>query len=186
VPKTIPFVCRSVAVLATLAFLASFAGSDEKVLADERSTPVVSVDNPGRIPYQAFATAAHENLTPCSTVSFLSTCLFLFPAVSKGHRLVIEHVSGNFIYGPNQIPDAQVSLFNTENTSGSYFLVKSASDRNNILFDQPVLFYSDAGEAPTVKAVLFNATLATSPVSSVTLTGYLLDCRTSPCAPIAP
>ena len=51
------------------------------------------------------------------------------------------------------------------------------------LFDQPVLQYFDAGSAPSLTAVADTTLIS---FSSATLSGYLLDCATTPCAAIAP
>jgi hypothetical protein len=50
-------------------------------------------------------------------------------------------------------------------------------------FDQPVLFYHDAGQQPfaLVSGPLLNNNLP----ATLTITGYLLDCSAAPCAAIA-
>src|SRR6516162_9617264 len=57
------------------------------------------------------------------------------------------------------------------------------SFRRISLFDQPVLQYIDGGSIPVLGAST-DASISTS--SQVTLSGYLLDCVTTPCAAIAP
>jgi len=58
-----------------------------------------------------------------------------------------------------------------------------SSFRRIDLFDQPVLQYIDGGSIPVLGAST-DASISTS--SQVTLSGYLLDCVTTPCAAIAP
>ena len=58
------------------------------------------------------------------------------------------------------------------------------SFQGEILFDQPVLQYIDAGSAPILGAIA--DTMLNSAPSSATISGYLLDCATTPCAAIAP
>ena len=48
--------------------------------------------------------------------------------------------------------------------------------------DQPVLVYFDAGSAPFVFA---ETDVGLSSNSDATISGYLLDCATTPCAAIA-
>jgi hypothetical protein len=52
-----------------------------------------------------------------------------------------------------------------------------------VFFNQPVLQYFDAGSVPFV---FTEALINPSPASSATISGYLLDCATTPCAAIAP
>jgi len=102
-PETVtPARCR----IAILAALAIFDGPIESAFAQKPSTPVTvvnpevpvtvvnpatspaltsSVDDPGRIAYQ---TVQEPQCT-------LNSCDFVFPDVPTGHRLVIQHVSGD-------------------------------------------------------------------------------------------
>jgi len=124
-----------------------------------------SVDDPGRIPYQRTA--------PCDLPGNL--CNFIFPAVPKGHRLVLQHISGHLNL-TSDVGGVEVEL------NGTSFLAPP-SFRHISLFDQPVLQYIDGGSIPVLGAST-DASISTS--SQVTLSGYLLDCVTTPCAAIAP
>ena len=54
---------------------------------------------------------------------------------------------------------------------------------NQTIFDQSVLIYIHAGQAPTVFLSAFHTVFGAS--TPVTLTGYLIDCTISACAPVA-
>jgi hypothetical protein len=128
-----------------------------------------NVDDPGRIAYQSTAACILDS----------NFCGFDFPAVPKGHRLVVQHVSAS-LNGLNPA-GAQVSLSGGANGAVSSFLAPP-SFQGVIQFDQPVLQYFDAGSAPSLGATADTTLLS---VSSATIFGYLLDCTTTPCAAIA-
>ena len=126
-----------------------------------------SVDDPGRIAYQSAA----------ACVSDQNTCSFNFSAVPKNHRLVVQHVSVGLALLANGTR-GQVSLEGGANGGFSDF-----SFQPPIFFvDQPVLVYFDAGSAPFVFA---ETDVGLSSNSDATISGYLLDCATTPCAAIA-
>jgi hypothetical protein len=129
-----------------------------------------SVDDPGRIAYQSTAACVLDS----------NACSFDFPAVPKNHRLVVQHVSGQ-LFGGNAT-GAKVNLSGGANQAVSSFLAPR-SFQGASQFDQPVLQYFDAGSAPFLLA---EADTTLNSVSSATISGYLLDCATTPCAAIAP
>jgi hypothetical protein len=59
-------------------------------------------------------------------------------------------------------------------------------------FDQPTLLYLDAGAQPFVSIAGFAVAIQSGTQailqegSVITISGYLIDCSASPCAPIAP
>ena len=132
-----------------------------------------SVDDPGRIAYQSTAV--------CFPAT--NTCSFNFPAVPKNHRLVVEHVSVSLVGTPTGPTGAQVSLSGGANQAFS-FLLAPPSFLGASQFDQPVLQYFDAGSPPFLLAVA-DVNLSSSDSIAI-LSGYLLDCATTPCAAIAP
>jgi hypothetical protein len=160
---------RGVAVFATLAGLAMLASPIHGAFGAQTSQ-VRDVDDPGRIPYQSTLTG-----TPGPIFQFF------FPPVPAGHRLVIQHISGdlNFSAVPTS-PAAEAIVFVTG--GGSAF--SPTFTRNITSFDQLVQLYVDGGEAAevTVNPLSANAQAASG---FLTLTGYLLDCAASPCAKIA-
>jgi hypothetical protein len=100
------------------------------------------------------------------------------------HRLVIQSVSG--ILGVTATPNAVTAILrdNTNLTNGlSTFLPPFSA--TGVLFVQPVLYYVEAQGQPEVdvQAMGNGATFHQSPF--MTLSGYLLDCAASPCAPLA-
>jgi hypothetical protein len=78
-----------------------------------------------------------------------------------------------FLHGRVLVGDAATSLFPPINLQG------------RAVFDQLVQLYADAGDSPIVTIEADNATVNTIDGGSLTLTGYLLDCTATPCAPIA-
>jgi hypothetical protein len=149
------------------------APSSNVIVVNPTTEPVLtrSVDDPGRIAYQ--------KALPCAVVN--NTCSFRFPEVPKNHRLVVQHVSVALTFLADA-RGAQVTLENGANGASSFFIAPPPF-LGSILFDQPVLQYFDAGSPPLVFA---EADSRPSGVSRATISGYLLDCATTPCEPIAP
>ena len=137
-----------------------------------------SIDDPGRVAYQSASF-----VTSCVSPS---TCQFSFPQVPKGHRLVIQHVTGELSFSGSTLQSI-VAHLNGDN--GSHFLtpvVPNVNSSFNSFFDQPVLSYVEAGDAPSFEALVFGSSTATfSGPQQANLTGYLLDCTSAPCVPIA-
>jgi hypothetical protein len=102
-----------------------------------------SVDEPGRIAYQSTA--------PCDLPG--NTCNFIFPAVPKGHRLVLQHISGHLDF-TSDVGGVEVDL------NGTSFLAPPSFRRIG-LFDQPVLQYIDGGSIPVLGATT-DASISTS------------------------
>jgi hypothetical protein len=157
-----------VAVFAALLGFAMFASPVHGALAAQ-STEERDVDDPGRIPHQTI-----ENIGEDQEV-------FSFPAVAPGHRLVIQHVSGNLNFG--SAVNNQVEVFVRASGGGSsrFFAQFSAS---LVRFDEPVQLYVDAGDSPKVVVMADSGTTAVSD-GVMSLSGYLLDCTAAPCAKIA-
>jgi hypothetical protein len=135
--------------------------------------PTSSVDDPGRIAYQATVQCVPGQSLDCD---------FTFSAVPQGRRLIVQHVSGSagFVSAPTA---TAVLLLGGANAALSAFNVPGGEA--NVLFDQAVLQYFDPGSVPVLTVegrVAFNPNAA----QIATLTGYLLDCNAAPCAPIAP
>jgi len=131
-----------------------------------------NVDDPGRIAYQSTAECILDG----------NFCGFDFPAVPKNHRLVVQHVSGDLPFAAGDGRGARVTLDGGANGALSSFIAPP-SFLGHLLFDQPVLQYIDAGSAPSVSAL---ADIILDSNSKATISGYLLDCATTPCAAIAP
>jgi hypothetical protein len=145
-------------------------------VANPATAPVLAlnVNDVGRIPYQSMKTGGAHQLGN-------NQWLCVFPNVPSGHRLVVQHVSGQLLF--NRLPTSvSVTLSNLAATQlRSIFPVP-----NPQAFDQPVLVYYDAEEVPLViittdsqsGAVLDN-------LVGLAMTGYLVDCGIGPCAAIA-
>lgn len=146
-------------------------------VANPATAPVLAVNlnDPGRVPFQSM----HPVITPLGNHQFGVP----FGTVPDGHRLVVQHVSGQVFFGDSPTPVTVLLTKLTADTQlRSIFPVP-----NSQAFDQPVLVYYDAGENPLV-------IITTDPQSEffeptkfggVTLTGYLVDCNIGPCAAIA-
>jgi hypothetical protein len=137
-----------------------------------------SIDDPGRIAYQS-----HVELLTCNNNP---NCTATFPNVPAGHRLVVQHVSGqaNFVNAPPQnFVEVDVGNPNVA-SSGIHALAAFLGPLigvNVTIFSQLILAYFDAGATPTVSL----HTGVTINDFGVTLAGYLLDCTVNQCAPIA-
>lgn len=136
-----------------------------------------AIDEPGRIPYQSVL------FKTCGGPS--ATCNFVFGTVPTGHRLVVQHMSGQLTVtalstyievtaGPDVAGEwiTQLQLFVNNSTFQSFF-------------DMPVHFYVDAGVSPTVSASTYGSVPFQTNNQVVSLSGYLLDCNVAPCAAIA-
>lgn len=146
-------------------------------VANPATAPVLAVNlnDPGRVPFQSI----HPVITPLENHQFGVP----FGTVPDGHRLVVQHVSGQVFFGDLPTPVTVLLTKLTADTQlRSIFPVP-----NSQAFDQPVLAYYDAGENPLViitadpQLEIFEPTK----FAGVTLTGYLVDCNIGPCAAIA-
>src|SRR5262249_22335779 len=115
-----------------------------------------NVDKDGRIPYQS------KNGTVVGPCSGTERCVLGFPVVPANHRLVVRHISGSLFFGVSSgntnKPVILVTLFAALSSSFTGFFAPTAPPTNVSVFDQPVLFYIDAGQTPTVALDSFFAT----------------------------
>ncbi|HSC56892.1 MAG TPA: hypothetical protein VLC51_06790, partial [Nitrospira sp.] len=157
----------SLAILFSTAFATAQAPHSPAAL----GLPIVNIDEPGRTPYQT-AAFGHCNGTVCHAT---------FEAIPAGHRLVITHVSGT-ISSSDAVPDGTRVLLSMSN--GVQFMSAPVSPFIPGVFvggfDQPVEFYVDGGESPTVQA---NIGVSGIDVFNPSLIGYELDCAKVSCAP---
>jgi hypothetical protein len=139
---------------------------------------VSNVDVPGRIPYQS---QRGFDFHICTT----GGCLLTFPNVPANHRVVVTHLSADvgFVSDPGQVSLEYTGTgFAGGLSSVATFKVPIV---NNFAgrYELPVQFYVDAGESFQVNVQTSN--LVAPFGSSVTATGYLLDCAAAPCSAIA-
>jgi hypothetical protein len=168
--------CRVAATLAAICLSgpAWALGSTPVTVVNPANNPALTsnIDDPGRTPHQSFLDQS------CTG----SVCFFSFPAVPADHRLVIQHVSSGELVFNGTPASVGVSLSgHADNQSG--FLAPFAGQLS--AFDQPVLYYLDSGEVPSVGVGPSGVTFAGIAGQFIMLSGYLLDCKVSPCAPIA-
>ena len=144
-----------------------------------RAALVSNVDDPGRVPYQVGIN------DPVAFLDCSSVCVTEAPQVPAGKRLVITNVSGVLLTG---LPSGSVilpSVLGSGNTPIYLGVVFSGTKNgsNWFTFNQPIRLFFDAGSIPKVGVTLG---ASTSGASFFTLSGYMLDCSTGPCAAIAP
>jgi hypothetical protein len=172
--------------LLALATPPTFGASGPPPFVSGQPTPVIvenpatspaitsSVDDPGRTAYQSTLTPdCHHN----------PNCTATFSAVPAGHRLVIQHVSGNAIFAATPGDIVFVTVGPTDSAVGQIPIIAFYGPfiGNSSIFDQQILIYFDAGAKPSVAmhtGVKFND-------MTVSLMGYLLECTVNQCAPIA-
>jgi hypothetical protein len=142
--KIVPSACYCAAFFAALMSFITLAASVERTRADKPSTPVTvtnpatdpalvsDIDDPGRSAYQSASTN--------DSCAGQNNCLISFPAVPPGHRLVIQHISGQLAFtgDPGYI---RASLSLSREIPSSLFFVPFHG--NVSLFDRSVLFYVD-------------------------------------------
>lgn len=131
-------------------------------------------DEPGRIPYQTNIYCSDDLLT-CSSPG----------PVPQGHRLVVTHLSGwvKFSVPPNG--SMVVIMNNFRIRFSSAFLVTVSGQ--TLAFDQPITAYVEGNDSFTINFLpATDKDRFSLDVGTVTVTGYLLNCTTQPCSPIAP
>jgi hypothetical protein len=140
-------------------------------------TSSVDVTDPGRIAYQSTI----DNVGMCSA----TFCNFIFPFVPTGHRVVIQHISGQVFFAGTPPAPGTILAVSGGGVNAGFFLPLVGLDL--VYFDQSVLFYVDSGNQLTLLIEAFNGALfnISAPHQTVTLTGYELDCTVAACAPIA-
>jgi len=145
--------------------------------------PSLNVTDPGRIAYQS---TVSFNAGNCSGAT---ACVFSFPIVPSGHRVVVQHI-GAYVAVNNISASSFLVMINVQKSLVTTFVVPAPALPSTATvffgaFDQPVLFYVDSGGQVRVEIDVnsFNTTVALP--ASVTLTGYELDCNVANCAPIA-
>jgi hypothetical protein len=149
------------------------------------SAPAIgsSVDDPGRVPYVSQAALGSQS---CQ----LNECVFNFPPIPAGRRLVVQQVSGFIQLGAGTSIAARVAMPLTSTSGQGEFTVNAIPDQGNNLasFNQPYLAYVDGGQSPVVFVISINtlfSSISLNASEAVTLKGYLLDCTAAPCSPIA-
>lgn len=164
------------------------------ILSMVTSKKVKAEEDEGRIGYQSTV-----NMTGSCTGS---SCVFKFPAVPAGRRLVVEHITGFVTFtappGPALVsasPNASAASPITEffftpviPLCGTYSITPPAcSDPDISTFDQLVELYADAGQTFEVGVGPINGVTFASGggTQSMTLTGYELNCSATPCSAIA-
>jgi len=201
-----PITRFGVAILVALTSLTMLVATTGNALADTKASPVTvvnpatspipttvdnpatspaligRVDDPGRSAYQSLSSDsdAHRD-------TFRQVCLYYFPAVPQGHRLIIQYIS---YYQSVETGNTGAVSAEIISTQGNSTLSCSSTEFGNPTFgsislNQPVLAYIEAGDAPEVRTTWLGRVTVILPYGGVTLTGYLLDCTSIPCAAIA-
>jgi hypothetical protein len=148
--------------------------SPVKVLNTSAAPAIASViDDQARVPYLSY-----QAVTPPANAGSLT---FNFPAVPANHRLVVQHLTGWLFVAPGS--PTFVSLGQPGFSPMSAFQTQPLGGGATSVFDQPVLGYFDAGQQPQVYAIDQSNFLQGT--STLTLTGYMIDCSAAPCAAIA-
>jgi hypothetical protein len=150
------------------------------------SAPAIAslMDDPGRSPYQS--TMFNNTCTGFNQCTFLN-----FAPVPAGHRLVITRITADFLIGPTAA-DTSLTVFlqGGSGTTGFLHVWNPQVLNQNPVLSQSVTAYVDAGQTFFVSAQLGSGPFQSgSPTfdhaTVVTVTGYMLDCTSAPCAPIA-
>ena len=135
--------------------------------------PVNSINDPGRVPYQATST----QLLPSQTGGTLT---FVFAAVPSNHRLVIQHVSGYLAVASGSTSAGIIGVAAGNTTAVSNFFSPTLSGLN--AFDAPILAIVDQGLQPEV--TVYVPTWPAASTELITLSGYMIDCSVAACSPV--
>jgi hypothetical protein len=129
------------------------------------------IDDPGRIPYQKDI--------QCQPIG--GECAFQSGPVPANHRLVVQHISGEFFIQQGGIGNCRAG-----NSNGffSYFNLGPAAHTGIAFgFDQLVQFSVDQNQ---VVNIICGTIPALDPQNTnLSVTGYLLDCNAGPCVALA-
>ncbi len=138
------------------------------LLAQARAALVKSVDEPGRVPYQA----SQSSFSNCGVYGLAN-----FPTVPAGKRLVITFVSGIFDFSANSFVLAQ--LYTSPSAvdcgallSGPNIVQPFSLQGNEAQYSTSIQFYVDEGNTPVIRAGASSAFLSTM---NFTIVGYLVD-----------
>jgi hypothetical protein len=163
--------------LAVLVMVVGVFSAGPAIAQAVRAALVSNVDDPGRIPYQILGSCFFSGTTECHSN---------LPQVPARMRLVITQVSG---YVQENLPGG---TFIAPVLSGGRGRIQipvlfegSASGLNYFSFNQVDTMFVDAGQNPMV-AFFLGAIPSQNSGVEFTLTGYMLDCSTGPCAAIQP
>ena len=168
-------------ILGSLRWGASTAHGDPIFATTATKTAPIAyynVDEPGRTPFQAVASGTPD--TNCVTDN---VCQFSFGTVPSGHRLVIQQVSISAAVGST--PPALIEVgVGMNHDYLAYVAMPVVASAYYTVGSAPVQVYIDAGEEIDAE---FNASTAASAgfTQTIKLAGYMLDCSTMPCNPIA-
>jgi len=145
-------------------------------LAESYSTPVFAqwarstrgvvqvrdVDERGRAPYMQFQGR--------SCPGGAQICEVVFPAVPAGKRLVLEHVNASINFAAGGIRRAALLI----RELGIFVLpVRSTSDPNLSIVNEPTLTYYESGQTPVFQMVMQDG--ADASLVTVAVSGYLVD-----------
>jgi hypothetical protein len=136
--------------------------------------PGRNIDEPGRVPYQAFIHAGASNQA-------------VFPAIPTGKRLIIEHLSA---FANVTSPVLIIGFQPDSRAASNEFRLAGRTDPQTgtgnffLSFNENFRAYADAGYVP---AVSVDASTNFILFFDATLTGYLIDCTgQNSCTPVAP
>jgi len=164
---------RLAAISLTILLATAFAAAQAPQAPAALGLPVVSVDEPGRIPYWSVVSAQCNG----------TVCTGTFSAIPAGHRLVIQRVAGDMSTEDPTSDGTRVLIsFSNKFQFGSFPVSPFVSGVFVGAFDQPTLFYIDAGQTPIVQ--VHSGTLQMGTFNPI-LIGYELDCTKNSCAPLA-
>jgi hypothetical protein len=147
-----------------------------------RAALVSNVDDPGRIPYQLGL-----DFLACNP----GNCNVQFPPVPPGKRLVITNISGSIA---TSVAAGSLVLPSVDaNNAGKVVIVFLSTTfqgviegQNLFVFNQPTHLFYAAGEQPFAEVQFSALNIPGAGTVTFTLTGYMVDCSTGPCAAIAP
>lgn len=150
-------------------------------VANTSSNPamVSSINDPGRVPFFAEVT-----LNSCTT----SPCIHTFAPVPAGHRLVLQHVSGVVPFSFNALPTymwVNVFSYGVGSVNFNVPIASSLGSGTTDVFDQPTLFYFDAGQTPQISFISDGTFAGAGRAFWLSLVGYELDCTAAPCSAMA-
>jgi hypothetical protein len=142
------------------------------------TTPLIAQDASAaeHIPYQSVV-----NMTGKCTAQNPAVCSFYFGAIPRGHRLVVQEISGlvSFTTPPDSV-SVSINAANGELLQG---FMAPAVNYSETGFIQPTLLYVDADKSFSVQITAPGPGqfVAAPTVQFVSVVGYLIDCYREEC-----
>jgi hypothetical protein len=180
-------------LVGVLAFTcAGVSAADTVRVTNPATEPVLTsrVDEPARVPYQVQLTG--PSVIFCGVELSTVLCVGRINGVPAGKRLVVQGVSGALTASSPSSINGTIQVITTSPHAG-YVAVASVSTVQSLIpplnevlyssaFQSHETVYIDGGAPIYVNVSMFGSSSIIA--TTITVTGYVIDCTAAPCMPI--